>query len=570
MADLRSTANVLNELLDLHAEQRPDDDAVTDGTMHLTWREYRDRTASLGGALREAGVDRGDRVAIHLPKSVDSFVAVHSILRLGAIVVPVDWFAPAAHVRDVIVDADVTAVISSAPERLPDGLGGGDGAGPDGAGDGAGPDGVGAGAGPGMIGPMATGPAIERVDVAPADDAYIVYTSGSTGRPKGIVHTNASALAYAAAAVDVYELTRTDRLANVAPLHFDQSTFELYAAPLAGAAVVVLSDVVLRFPASAAQLLERERVTVWYSVPFAISQLTGRGAVADRDLSALRWVLYGGESFPPRALAESMRALAGARFSNVYGPAEVNQCTFHHVADPPEGDDPVPIGRAMPAADLALVDDTGAPVDDDTPGHLLVSADTMMDRYWRRDDLTSAAIVTMPDPEAHLDSDTDLDSGDCADPDHAAGVEGVGGATSRRWYRTGDRVVRRADGEFVFLGRFDHQVKVRGHRIELEAIEAAAVEHAQVTDCAAMVERGVDGGDDRLVAAIAPHADDATIAEVVGHLRARLPGYAVPADIVGLAVIPRTGNGKIDRPAAADAVATRFLELRSGPTDRPH
>ena len=439
MDDSPSHVMVLNELLELNATVRPDEDALTDGTTSLTWSEYRDRSAELAGALRDVGVGVGDRVAIHLPKSPDSFVAVHAILRAGAIVVPIDWFAPPAHAQSVITDAEITAVISSASETtLAELLGDPSDR-------------------PPVVGPTTEGPAVERVDVAPQDDAYIVYTSGSTGRPKGIVHNNASALAYAAAAVDTYDLTSADRLANVAPLHFDQSTFELYAAPLAGAAVVVLSDVVLRFPASSAKLIDEEGVTVWYSVPYAITQLTERGAVGDRDLSRLRWVLFGGESFPPGALAASMRALPTARFSNVYGPAEVNQCTFHHLDEPPDGDEPIPIGSAWPAADLLLVDEDGAIIDDDEPGHLIVSTSTMMDRYWRRGDLTAASIVSLPDPH-----------------------------DSRRWYRTGDKVERRPDGAFVFLGRFDHQVKIRGHRIELEAIEAVVLDHGTVSDCAAM------------------------------------------------------------------------------------
>jgi len=515
MDDSRSF-DVLNELLDHHADRRPDENALTDGTSRLSWQDYRDRSASLGGALRDSGVDAGDRVAIHLPKSVDSFVAVHAILRLGAIVVPVDWFAPAAHARSVIADADVAAIISTANTDVLDELL------------------ADTPTRPSTIVPTASGPAISRAVAAPTDDAYIVYTSGSTGRPKGIVHTHASALAYASAAVDTYDLTSSDRLANIAPLHFDQSTFELYAAPLAGAAVVVLSDVILRFPASSATLIEEERVTVWYSVPYAITQLTDRGAVGDRDLTSLRWVLFGGESFPPGALAGSMKALPTARFSNVYGPAEVNQCTFHHLDEPPTTDAPIPIGPAWDAADLILVDDDGAVIDEDqSSGHLLVCTATMMSRYWRRDDLTVASVVTMPDPRLPA------------------------GSPPQRWYRTGDKVERRADGAFVFIGRFDHQVKVRGHRIELEAVEAAIVEHDAVTDCAVMVERGVDGADDRLVAAVSPVLDEATTAEIVQHMRSRLPRYAVPAQVVVLASIQRTGNGKIDRPAvAADLAAS--------------
>lgn len=520
MDDSLSPVKVLNELVDLQAERRPDDDALTDGEVRLTWSDYRDRASSLAGALRDRGVSAGDRVAIHLPKSTDSFVAVHAVLRLGAVVVPVDWFAPAHHVRMVIDDADVGAIISSAgPPVLHDILG---------------DDGL----HPPVVEPSATGPSVDRLAVAPDHDAYIVFTSGSTGRPKGIVHTHASALAYAVAAADTYQLTASDRLANVAPLHFDQSTFELYAAPLAGAAVVVLSDVVVRFPASTAQLIERERVTVWYSVPYAITQLSERGGLDERDLGTIRWVLYGGESFPPGALAASMRAIPSARFSNVYGPAEVNQCTFHHLDTPPDSDAPIPIGAAWPAAHLLLVDADGDVIDGDAPGQLLVSSSTMMNRYWRRDDLTDAAIVSMADPRS---------------ADRA----------NRRWYRTGDRAERRAGGEYVFLGRFDHQVKVRGHRIELEAIEAVLVEHPAVVDGAVMVERGLDGGDDRLVAAITPVLDDATTADMSAHLRSRLPRYAVPADVVGLDTIPRTGNGKVDRRAVDAALTGRLNVLRA-------
>lgn len=513
MDDSLSKVLLLSQLLDLQATQRPNDEALTDGTARLTWGEYRDRAAALAGALRESGVEVGDRVGVHMPKSADSFVAVHAVLRLGAIVVPIDWFAPAAHVRSVIADAGVAAIVSAArPSALDDLLGEHADR-------------------PAVLTPDAAGAAIDRADVAPGDDAYIVYTSGSTGRPKGIVHSHASALAYAVAAVDTYELKPEDRLANVAALHFDQSTFELYAAPLAGAAVVVLSDVVMRFPASTAELIERERVTVWYSVPYAITQLTERGAVADRDLSSMRWVLYGGESFPPGSLAASMRALPTARFSNVYGPAEVNQCTFHHLDEPPTTDDPIPVGVAWEAADLLLVDENDAVIESAAAGHLLVSTPTMMDRYWGRDELTETSITTIP-----------------------------GDASARRWYRTGDKVERRPGGEFVFLGRFDHQVKVRGHRIELEAVESVIVEHPGVSDCAVLVVRGTDGADDQLVAAVSPEVDRATAKAILRHLRDRVPRYAVPAEVIGLDTIARTGNGKIDRPAVAAAVAT----LRTG------
>ncbi len=495
---------LLTGLLDANAARDPDGDAATDGTDRVSWTAYRDRAAALGGALLAAGVERGDRVAVHLPKSVDSFVAAHAVVRIGAVMVPVDWFAPPDYVGAVIGDAHVAAVISSAGvQRVHEIAGAAELA---------------------VLAPDAAGTPASPAEVDPADPAYIVYTSGSTGTPKGIVHTHASALAYAHRAVDTYDLGPSDRLANIAPLHFDQSTFELWAAPLAGAAVVIVPDGVLRFPASVSELIGREHATVWYSVPYAIEQLVTRGAPGDRDLSSLRWVLFGGESFPPAALAAAQQALPHARFSNVYGPAEVNQCTFHHVdtATPVGTEAVVPIGRAWADTELLLVDDADRVLDGVAEGELLVSSDTMMAGYWGRPELTAAAIVTRP----------------------ATG--------DRRWYRTGDLVRREANGTYVFVGRSDHQVKVRGHRIELEAVESVINELAGVVACAVLVERGEE---DRLVALVTPPPPATDRSAITKALRHRLPRYSLPAEIIGVVSVPRTGVGKIDRVAAAALLA---------------
>ncbi|NNL99145.1 MAG: AMP-binding protein, partial [Gammaproteobacteria bacterium] len=164
-----------------------------------------------------------------------------------------------------------------------------------------------------------------KSDRAPADNpaagdiAYIMYTSGSTGEPKGIVHTHGSGLSYARLAARTYGLSEADRLGNHAPLHFDQSTMEYFAGPLAGATTVIIPEIYLKMPASLSQLIEQERLSIWYSVPFTLIQLLLRGALESRDLSSLRWVLFGGESLPRKFLNGLMAALPDARFSNVYG-----------------------------------------------------------------------------------------------------------------------------------------------------------------------------------------------------------------------------------------------------------
>lgn len=522
---------LLSELFDAERLGRlgidVDSAALFDSTTTLTWAEAADRIARLATLLTAAAVQPGDRVGVRMMKCVDSFVAVHAILRCGAVMVPLDPTAPTEQSVRVITDADIAVIIADRRARL---LGeivdnttvstsitvDGD-----------------AVAQPGtereieMLGADALAAAVPveaYVRRASSDPAYIIYTSGSTGQPKGIVHSHASGLAYAEAAAKQYDLNPFDRLANIAPLHFDQSTFELYAAPLVGAPVLVVPDAVLRFPASLSELISNERITVWYSVPYLLEQLSTRGALSERDLRSLRWVLYGGESFPHDQLAQLMQQLPRAVFSNVYGPAEVNQCTVFDLREPPT--DVVPIGRAWDRADVLLVDpeDHDVTVTGPGTGLLLVASHTMMTGYWNRPDLTAAAIVERD---------------------------------GRRWYNTGDRIERRADDGLVFLGRADNQVKVRGYRIELEAVDTALRAHDTVAAATTVVQR-TPGGDDTVVALVTfTGSDDVAgqIARVLDHVRRALPRYAVPAEVIVVDGLPRTGTGKVDRIAAGQLLA---------------
>lgn len=528
--DPEATVNSLVDLLDparlVGIGADLDHEALTDGTRSCTWAQYVEGVGRLSAVLADVGVAPGDTVAVHLTKSVQSFVAVHAVLRAGGVVVPLDPLAPPAHLVPVLVDAGAAVVITDARTgalvELLEGAG----------------DVVGA-----VIRPTADEPVLADRGVvevlsgtvaaspvrAPAvvrrdDPAYVIYTSGSTGAPKGIVHTHASALAYAQGAATLYGLRPDDRLANIAPLHFDQSTFELYAGPLAGAATIVVPDPVLRFPASLSELVADQRATVWYSVPYVLVQLAARGALGERDLTSLRWVLFGGEHFPPARLADVMRRLPAARFSNVYGPAEVNQCTYFHLDEPPRGGDRVPIGVAWPWAEVRVVDGDGADATDE-PGELWVRTPTMMSHYWNRPDLTDAVIV-----EDHDGS---------------------------RWYRTGDLVVQRPDGLLDFLGRVDNQVKLRGHRIELEAVDAALRELDGVAEATTVVERAptdAAGDEDRLVALLVS-ATPVDSRQVTAALGRRLPRYAVPTAVVQVSSLPRTASGKVDRRAALDLMA---------------
>ena len=250
-------------------------------------------------------------------------------------------------------------------------------------------------------------------------------------------------------------------------------------------------------------------------MPFLLREVTERGALDQRDLSALRLVVYGGEPYPTGALAELMSALPGVGVVNFYGPAEVNAVTAHWIHDPSSLGDDVPIGRPLPTAEIRLVDDQGVDVPDGTPGELWASAETVMDHYWHRPELDAERLHPRDDG-----------------PD---------------WYATGDVAMRDADGTLWFLGRRDHQVKVRGVRLELEAIEAVLTDAPGVAHAVAGVIGG-RGESHHVAAAVVPRDG----AEVDGRpvrrwCRERLPVAAIPATIEIRTAFPATGSGKIDR-----------------------
>ena len=301
----------------------------------LSYEELARRANGLARVLVAAGLTRGKRVAVWLGKSAKVPVAFHGTFAGGGTLVPIDPKSPLDQVVRIIRSTGATHLVTE-PERRANvvralaacpcvthviGLDPGDGI------------------------PV---PCLPWTDVlAQADDhppdvslieldpAYILHTSGSTGQPKLILHTHYSAMSFVEWAASEYALTSDDRLTNHSSHHTCFATFDYYAAAHAAATTVILTPAALMMPGSLSALLERERVTVWYSVPAALVQLSLSGELEQRDLRTLRWVLFAGETFPARHLRRLREQLPTARFSHVYGSTEVNVCTFYHLPDGP-------------------------------------------------------------------------------------------------------------------------------------------------------------------------------------------------------------------------------------------
>lgn len=512
---------LLHQVVDDSARRHPDRPAFRYENEAITYEVLRLRSNAFSQQLRQHGVERGDRVGLLLPKSLELPIAVYGTLKAGAVHVPLDANFPAKRLASIAREAGIrTWVVARSQQRLvqqlckllPDQTNR-------------------------IIGceseaensvcqppaPDALAQESASVTLTGDDPAYLLFTSGSTGEPKGILHSHSSGLAYAQLAAKTYDLNCEDRLGNFAPLHFDQSTFEFYAGPFRGCCTVMIPQAFAIAVESLAELIERERLSVWYSVPSMLIQLLERGVLEGRDLSAFRWVLFGGEPFPPKLLAELMRHMPKARFSNVYGPTEVNQCTFHHLSAESELGESISIGRTWANAEHLLIDEEDNPVSQGEVGEYVVRTPTMMLGYW----------------------------GNRVSPDAAYYYRDEPGGRRSRFYRTGDLMRVSRDGLLEFHGRRDRQVKARGFRIELDEIESTLCAHESVQEAGSYLVKDENLGD-RLEAAICLRTGaDTDERQLKRHCAEYLPAYARPAKIHILPDLPRTRTGKIDRAALA-------------------
>lgn len=509
------------------AARFPRREAFVCGAGRMTYGELAYKTRQLAQTLQTAGVQPGDRVGIYLNRCIETAVAIYGILHAGAVYVPLNPKAPAGQNAYVIEECGIEVLVSHPSQKR--GL----------------KALLGAGSQVQTVvgGAVAEGP-VECIDwetvyatettelplirQVETDLAYIIYTSGSTGRPKGIMHSHASGLAFARNAAARYDLSYEDRFGNHAPIYFDISQLAYFAAPLVGGTAVIATDAETIFPASLGKLMERERITVWYSVPLALVQLVNSGTAEALDLNKVRWLFYAGEALAPKYARQLFDLFPEARMGNWYGPAETNVCTCYDLPGPPEGDEPIPIGDVWQNTDRLIINTDGNEVSTGETGELLIRATSQMLGYWKLPGRSAQAWFTRELP----------------------------GGPAQKFYRTGDLVREGEAGLLHFLGRADHQVKVRGYRVELGAIERILLANPAVREACALALPGAEDDALQLKTTVILQAPGiATEKELLAYLKEELPWYAVPETIIFRGHFPRTPTDKIDRPALAEEVA---------------
>ena len=504
---------ILTNSIYTSAEKFPDKIAFKQDDRQLSYQELVYNSNNVANFLINSGVKKGDRVGIFMNRALESAQVIYGIFAAGAAYVPIDSNQPVNRIVEILKDCDINIlftkdlyadkvakvcqaynglkVLVGIHKKLE--------------------------VNSNVVGwDEISGFENLRPDVNPKEEdiAYIMYTSGTTGRPKGIVHTQRSGYSYAKLSSELYGVTENDILGSHSQLHYDISTMAYFSMPLVGGASIIISEAYTLFPNSLGSLIEKEGMTLWYSVPLALIQMLKANSLEGRDLSKLKWVLFGGEVFALSYIKELFKYAPTAKLSNVYGPAEVNQCTYYNFDKDTPLNDPIPLGLVWDETDIVI--DYGKGDKDESIGELLVSSSTQMKEYWNQPALTESKMV------------------------HYNVEEGA----SKRFYRTGDIVKKEEGGQLIFLGRKDRQVKVRGYRVELNEIERIILSLPSIQEAAVYVRKQEDAL--QIYADIVFGKNTITREEVMNHLAEYLPRHSLPSEIKITQEIPRTGAGKID------------------------
>ncbi|MFD7032576.1 amino acid adenylation domain-containing protein [Streptomyces sp. NPDC059917] len=476
------------------------------------------------------GVGPETTVAVALPRSPRLLIALHAVIRAGAAYLPLDLTLPAdrlAYMLDTgapvltLTDAvgwqllptgpDVPAVVldSAAVARELDGL-----------------------RGDPVVDAERTAPLLPR------HPAYLIFTSGSTGRPKGVLVEHEAIINRLQWMQHTYALTPGDRVLHKTPTGFDVSVWELFWPLAQGVPLVIARPDGHKEPDYLNALMREQAVTVCHFVPSMLAAYLTDHPI--ESASALRLVVCSGEALTAdhteRFHAHNAR---GAVLANLYGPTEAAVDVTAHTADAAGGPGTVPIGTPVWNTRTYVLDQHLNPVPPGTPGELYLAGTQLARGYHTRPHLTAERFT--------------------ADPH---------GPTGTRMYRTGDLVRHTPDGTLHYLGRTDHQIKLRGLRIEPTEIETTLTTHPHLTHTTVQLREDTPGIR-RLVAYVVPVEGRAVdVAELRALAAARLPEYMVPAVFVTLEELPLSANGKLDRaalpappaPPAAVRAATAVLD----------
>ena len=489
------------------AQNTPDKPAICCQDQSVTYQEADSFSNAFARELKKAGVARGSFVPFFMKKSVSSGLSILSILKADSAYVPIDINSPKQRFESILetTQAKVVIVNNHSEALLQELL------------------------------PEASRPKTINIeafvpeDTAPLeyknlsiDIAYVLFTSGSTGIPKGVMIPHKAIIDYIDWCVETYQITSDDVVANHAPLYFDNSTFDIYTAFKSGATLHLVHDELNAvIPRLVSWIKERE-ISVFFCVPSVLTMLLKSRRLKPDSMDKLRHLICAGEVLPRDVLDAWMEMYPHLQYTNMYGPTEITvDCSYHIMqARPSEDCLSIPIGKSRNNMELFIrVEDGSLTQEVGATGELLVRGTSVAYGYLGDEEKTKKAFIQNPNHNVFHDP----------------------------LYCTGDLVKLDENGDFLFLGRADDQIKYLGYRIELGEIEASLNSIEGVSE-GVVVFNDCEDESLREIGALVSFSGELSVSELNEALNNRLPGYMVPTRVKVLdSEYPRTPNGKYDR-----------------------
>ncbi len=516
---------LLQHLLSASAEKFPKNKAVVFGEDALSYTELEIITNKVAHYLISIGVKGGDRVGIYINKSIPSIISIYGILKVGAVYVPLDPQTPPSRVSYIINNCNIKVVLTSSAKvnalirrqgdvkclnsilitdnKLIDleetAL---------------------------QITLWSTIEKTKEIDLPKTtaiqnDLAYIIYTSGSTGNPKGVMISHLNSLTFVNWAFYTLGFTSKDVFSSHAPLHFDLSIFDIYVAAKSGATLILVPETMSMFPPRLAQWIEKNKITVWYSVPSILSMMVTHGQLEKRDFSNLRMVVYAGEVFPIKYLRKLMDIIPAPEYYNLYGPTETNVITYYKTSQIPDSQTvPVPIGKQCENMEVFAVTKEGEIVTKPgEEGELMARGTCVAQGYWGDEEKTKKVFIKNPF-KLHFED---------------------------KMYKTGDLVTLDENGDYIFKGRIDHMIKSRGYRIEIGEIEAAIYGNDMIKE-AAVIAIPDDLITNRIKAIVVlKEGIEMDAVALRAYCAEKVPKYMVPESVEFREKLPKTSTGKVNK-----------------------
>ncbi|MBT8100645.1 MAG: amino acid adenylation domain-containing protein [Gammaproteobacteria bacterium] len=508
--------HLVHEYFERSADRSPDKVAIGCGDDEITYKDLDEYTNGVAHYLIGEGVERGMLLPLYIEKNINAFKAVLGILKADCTYVPLDPGAPVARVDPILdrCEAKFVLVDDESEARMQN-----------------------------IIDELGISVRLINVEHIPienterreyknisVDMVYVIFTSGSTGIPKGVMMSHFQVVDYIDFCVDLYEVTDKDVVSQHAPLYFDNSVLDIYCAFSAGARLeLVYEELNVMIPKLASWLRDKE-ISMFLAVPSILTMLLKSRRLKPGMLPKMRNVIFSGEVIQPEIIADWMELYPDANYTNMYGPTEVTvDCTYHRILEPPKPEDgPVPIGLARPNMETFVRLDNGElSQEPGAEGELLIRGLAVGYGYLKEEEKTKKVFIQNPLHNVYHDP----------------------------LYCSGDRVRLADNGEIMFLGRIDFQIKLRGNRIEPGEIEAALAGLDPVRE-AVVVYRHSPNPTEAAIGALLSKAnsddqdDDAFIRDVRERLTEFLPDYMIPT-VMGVIHedFPLTPAGKYDRRA---------------------